>query len=340
MAGRDWAAATSFTYHGGDLAFARRLFPARRAVDRPFDRRQSARLSVARSCARVWARLPEQRSARRARGRRRRRATARRREVVAGPGSQAVIHTLARLVPRGASACWATYFGHAAAWRRGRRRSTKRARSRTSAVRRRHRRQSNNPDGRLVPRRLSIFTRRARRAACWSSTRHSPTSTARGRASRRFCRRAARSCCARSARLMAWPGCGSASRSPRPNRRSASRGARPMAGQRPGDRDRRARARRFRTGLEATRSRSARRAARLDALLHKRRLADRRRNAALRGGARRCASRSAVLQASARRRHPHAPLRGRPRSAAVWRSSRRGGVASGSRRRFERLVAP
>ncbi len=81
-------------------------------------------------------------------------------------------------------------------------------------------------DGSRRAPRCSIFTSALRdMRARSSSTRPSPISMRRRKASRRRCLRAAPSCCARLARLTAWPGCGSVSpwRRPTSNRRCGPR---------------------------------------------------------------------------------------------------------------------
>ena len=266
-----------------------------------------------------------ERSAGRARGRRRRAATARPREVVvAGPGSQALIQALARIIPRGAvGVLGPTYGGLKAAFAA--------AGARVDEAKRLE--DMGDLDVAIVvnpnnPGRADHAARRpprTSRATC--AARRRPD---RRRSLRRFRRRRrkpgagpalrARSCCARSASRSASPACVSASRSLRPrssNRLRAALGEWPVSGPAIAIGTK---ALADRAWTEAMRDRlgqddsAARRAAR------GRWLAPRRRDSSVPPG--REGRRARRVRAAARGRHPRPAVRRRSRLAAVRDSGR------------------
>ena len=172
------------------------------ALDRSLDRRQSARLSPARSCAGRLDAPARQRSARGPRSRRRLALRggrdSRRRPRFAGADPDAGADRAARGGRRSGPD-----LPRCSGFRRGGRRLLEAASLEALAevdvaivV------NPNNPDGRVARASTSLIcTSASRRAAAGSSsTRPSPISTASSRASRRSCRQRGRSSCARSAR--------------------------------------------------------------------------------------------------------------------------------------------
>jgi cobalamin biosynthesis protein CobC len=119
-AGRDWTSASgAFTYHGGALEVARRLAP--RAPEPWIDLSTGINphpYPLPDLALEAWSRLPESEALAKleaaAAGRY---GAAAAENVVAGPGSQALIQALARIIPRGAvGVLGPTYGGLAAAF--------------------------------------------------------------------------------------------------------------------------------------------------------------------------------------------------------------------------------
>ena len=300
-----------------------------KAVDRPLDRHQPARLSPARSSPEAWARLPDRAALAGLEAAAAERYGAPAGSVVAGPGSQALLHVLARLAParRGLRPradlrrLWGSVRG------RGRRPDrgllARRARRRGDGHRRQPE-QSRTAGSSAAANSLPFMRGSPGAAASWSSTRPSPTSTP-GASLAPVLPEAATVALRSFGKTFGLAGLrlGFAVASP-DVAGAAARGPRALAGQRPGDRHRRPGARRFglaRGGGRSPRRRrgAARRAAR------RRRLARRRRDAAL--PPRRAARRQPRLQAPDGGRNPDPPLRRPPRLAAVRRPGRGGALA-------------
>ena len=167
----DWTAKFgAFTYHGGALEVARRLAPRAPVpwIDLSTGVNPHA-YPLPPLEPEAWTRLPEPEALAKLEAAAARRYGAAAESVIAGPGSQALIHALAHIVPRGeAGALGRTYGGFAAAFAAagGRVAEAKRLedmdRIDVAIVV-----NPNNPDGRIVPRRdlLALHERLARRGA-------------------------------------------------------------------------------------------------------------------------------------------------------------------------------
>jgi cobalamin biosynthetic protein CobC len=112
------AAQRTLGYHGGDLASARRLFP-----DAPqpwIDLSTGVNphpYPIPEISSEAWTRLPDPSAIARLEAAAATRYRARAADVIAAPGSQAIIQALARLLPaRRVGVLGATYPGHARAW--------------------------------------------------------------------------------------------------------------------------------------------------------------------------------------------------------------------------------
>jgi cobalamin biosynthesis protein CobC len=119
MAGRTWAAGyEALAYHGGALDVARRLCPEAPApwIDLSTGVNPHA-YPLPDLAADVWTRLPDSDALAGLEAIAASRYGAKREAVVAGPGSQALIQTLAWIAPKGAvAALGPTYRGHAEAF--------------------------------------------------------------------------------------------------------------------------------------------------------------------------------------------------------------------------------
>ena len=259
------------TYHGGALDVAERLAPE---APKPWIDLSTGINPHAYPLPdlppEVWARLPDRAALAGLERAAAERYGAEAGSVVAGPGSQALLHVLARLAPEGGTSALApTYGGYAEAFGAAGVGLTEvssldaLAGAATAIVA-----NPNNPDGRIVSRRelLALHARLAGRGGLLivdeAFADFDP-----GRPSRPSCPRAGRWCCARSARPLGSPACGSALPSPRPT--SRRRCARPSGpGRSAGPRSPSApRALADSAWLAATAARLAEDAARLDALL-------------------------------------------------------------------------
>ena len=119
MAESDWTAKFgAFTYHGGALEVARRLAP--RAPEPWIDLSTGVNPHAYPLPAlepEAWSRLPESEALAKLEAAAALRYGAAAESVIAGPGSQALIHALAHILPRGeAGALGRTYGGFAAAF--------------------------------------------------------------------------------------------------------------------------------------------------------------------------------------------------------------------------------
>ena len=312
MAGRTCEAGVDgLTYHGGALDVAERLAPEapKPWIDLSTGINPHA-YPLPDLAPEAWARLPDRAALAGLEAAAAERYGAPAGSVVAGPGSQALLHVLARLAPRGEACALApTYGGYAEAFGAAGVGLTEAgsldalAGSATAVVA-----NPNNPDGRIVGRRdlLALQAELAGRGGLTDRRRGlrrlRPRGEPRAGPSRKRDGRAA------LVRQDLWARGPEARLRPRLARRrgAAARGPRPLAGQRAGDRHRRPGARRFglarRDGRTPGRGRgSPRRAACF------RRLARRRRDAALPPGG--AARRQPRLQAPDGRRNPDPPLR-------------------------------
>jgi cobalamin biosynthesis protein CobC len=108
----------ALTYHGGALEVARRLAPA--ALEPWIDLSTGINphaYPLPDLAAEVWSRLPDSRALAELEAGAAARYRAKAESAVAGPGSQALIHALSRIAPRGAvGVLGPTYGGHAAAF--------------------------------------------------------------------------------------------------------------------------------------------------------------------------------------------------------------------------------
>ena len=170
-AGLDWTADyQAFTYHGGALEVARRLAP--KAPEPWIDLSTGVNPHAYPLPAlepEAWSRLPESGALAKLEAAAARRYGVAATSVVAGPGSQALIHALSYILPRGAvGALGRTYGGFAAAFAAagGRVVEAKRLEDMGAldvaiVV------NPNNPDGRIIPRNdlLALHERLARRGA-------------------------------------------------------------------------------------------------------------------------------------------------------------------------------
>jgi cobalamin biosynthetic protein CobC len=168
-AGLDWTAKFgAFTYHGGALEVARRLAP--QAPEPWLDLSTGVNphaYPLPHLDPEAWSRLPESGALAKLEAAAARRYGAAAGSVVAGPGSQALIHALSRILPRGAVGALApTYGGLGAAFAA--------AGARVVDAERLEEMGSldvaivvnpNNPDGRIIPRAalLDLHQRLARR---------------------------------------------------------------------------------------------------------------------------------------------------------------------------------
>ena len=171
MAESDWTAKFgAFTYHGGALEVARRLAP--RAPEPWIDLSTGVNphaYPLPALAPEAWSRLPESEALAKLEAAAARRYGAAAESVIAGPGSQALIHALAHILPAGeAGALGRTYGGFSAAfaaagWRvvEAKRLEDMERLDAAIVV------NPNNPDGRLVPRGelLALHERLARRGA-------------------------------------------------------------------------------------------------------------------------------------------------------------------------------
>ena len=119
MAGRTWEAGyEAFAYHGGALDVARRLCPE--APEPWIDLSTGVNphaYPLPDLAPDIWTRLPDSDALAGLEAVAASRYGAKREAVVAGPGSQALIQTLARIAPKGAvAALGPTYRGHAEAF--------------------------------------------------------------------------------------------------------------------------------------------------------------------------------------------------------------------------------
>jgi cobalamin biosynthesis protein CobC len=119
MAGRTWEAGyEAFAYHGGALDVARRLCPE--APEPWIDLSTGVNphaYPLPDLAPDIWTRLPDSEALAGLEAIAASRYGAKREAVVAGPGSQALIQTLARIAPKGAvAALGPTYRGHAEAF--------------------------------------------------------------------------------------------------------------------------------------------------------------------------------------------------------------------------------
>jgi cobalamin biosynthetic protein CobC len=119
MAGRTWEAGyDAFAYHGGALDVARRLCPE--APEPWIDLSTGVNphaYPLPDLAPDIWTRLPDSEALAGLEAIAASRYGAKREAVVAGPGSQALIQTLARIAPKGAvAALGPTYRGHAEAF--------------------------------------------------------------------------------------------------------------------------------------------------------------------------------------------------------------------------------
>ena len=174
MAGLDWTADDrAFTYHGGALEVARRLAPE--APEPWIDLSTGVNphaYPLPDLEPEAWLRLPETGALAKLEAAAARRYGAPAPNVVAGPGSQALIHTLAHVLPRGAvaavGALGPTYGGFAEAFAAAGARIAEAKRLEDMngldvaiAV------NPNNPDGRIIPRGdlLALHERLAQRGS-------------------------------------------------------------------------------------------------------------------------------------------------------------------------------
>ena len=209
MAGRTCSERDGLTYHGGALDVAERLTPeaTKPWIDLSTGINPHAYPLPDLPARGLGAAAGRRRACRPRTGRRRAlRRTGR--LVIAGPGSQALLHVLARLAPRGEVGALApTYGGYAEAFGAAgvglteTRSLDALAGSPTAIVA-----NPNNPDGRIVSRRdlLALHARMVERGGLLivdeAFADFDP-----GAASRPPFRRAGRSCCARSARPLGSP---------------------------------------------------------------------------------------------------------------------------------------
>ena len=184
MAGRTSTDFAAFAYHGGALDVARRLAPdaARPWIDLSTGINPHA-YPLPDLAPDVWTRLPGGRALAELEAAAARRYGVTPEIVVAGPGSQALIQTLARIFSRGvAGVLGPTYGGHAEAFAAaGARVATKTALEDLADCNVAIVVNPNNPDGRIARRDdlLELHARLGPAADCSSSTRPSPISTAR-----------------------------------------------------------------------------------------------------------------------------------------------------------------
>jgi len=169
IAGSDWTAEYgALTYHGGALEVARRLAPQAPQpwIDLSTGINPHA-YPVPDLESEAWSRLPEREALAKLEAAAAHRYSAAAQSVVAGPGSQALIHALSRILPRGAvGALGPTYGGFAAAFAAAGARVVEARRLKDMGdldiaivV------NPNNPDGRIIPRPdlLALHERLARR---------------------------------------------------------------------------------------------------------------------------------------------------------------------------------